>query len=127
MMARCGLRPNGYTYHKNYTERGITVCNEWATDKYAFYVWAQEHGWVKGVFLDRKDNDLGYSPSNCRFVTAAVSARNRRTTRLSEQIVRDIKFNKSRGYSVAIIARTMGIPYASVYDVVTGRTWKEIQ
>ena len=32
--------------------------------------------------LDRKDNNKGYSPDNCRFVTPKVNSRNKRNTKL---------------------------------------------
>jgi hypothetical protein len=59
--------------------RGIRVCEEWLKSSRAFYDWCIKNGWERGLYLDRENNDLGYSPDNCRFVTAAVSALNRRS------------------------------------------------
>lgn len=75
MHDRC-YNVNGKDYH-NYGERGIAVCEAW--HKYeSFRDWAISHGYEKGLILDRRENDLGYSPDNCRFVTAEVSNRNKR-------------------------------------------------
>jgi hypothetical protein len=60
-----------------YGGRGISVCAEWRHDPKAFIDWALSHGYERGLQIDRMDNDAGYSPSNCRFVTAAENSRNR--------------------------------------------------
>lgn len=62
---------------KNYGGRGIRVCDEWLNDFKAFYDWAMNNGYEKGLQLDRIDNDGNYEPSNCRFVTAKENCQNR--------------------------------------------------
>lgn len=62
--------------YKDYGGRGITVCNEWASNPKTFIEWALSHGWQKGLYLDRIDNDGNYTPDNCRLVDAGLSARN---------------------------------------------------
>lgn len=76
MKGRC-LNPNDKGF-KAYGGRGITVCDEWVNDFKAFYDWAMANGWEKGLLNDRRDNDKGYSPENCRFVTPMISSRNTR-------------------------------------------------
>lgn len=63
-----------------YNERGITVCRAWS-DAGAFIRWAKRKGYRSGLLLDRKNNDAGYSPRNCRFVTPAESTANTRRNR----------------------------------------------
>lgn len=65
-----------------YGGRGITVCEEWVNDFKAFYDWAIDHGWEPGLTLDRRDNNEGYDPWNCRFVSETVQANNRCSNRL---------------------------------------------
>jgi len=62
---------------KDYGGRGIKVCKEWENDTASFIKWAEENGWKKGLYIDRKDVNGDYEPSNCRFVDAGVNARNR--------------------------------------------------
>lgn len=81
MHQRCE-NPQNSSYER-YGARGIKVCKEWETFE-AFYRWAIETGYTSSasprVTIDRKDNDKGYSPENCRWVTDTQQARNRSTT-----------------------------------------------
>ena len=79
MKERC-LNPNAENY-KWYGERGITVCQEWTQDFTAFYTWAIQAGWQPGSELDRINNDEGYSPENCKWVSHKQQCRNRRSNR----------------------------------------------
>ncbi len=73
MISRC-TDPN-HSRREYYGGRGITVCPEWA-DPLTFIAWALENGYAANLSLDRVDNDGDYEPSNCRWVSKAVQARN---------------------------------------------------
>lgn len=75
MKQRC-VNPNHLAY-KNYGARGITVCSEW-NDFLPFYEWCMENGYKPGLTLDRINNNLGYSPDNCRFVDRVAQNNNSR-------------------------------------------------
>jgi hypothetical protein len=78
--ARC-FNPKDRAY-ANYGGRGITVCPEWLGDDGAvrFVEWSLANGYAKGLTLDRINNDMGYSPNNCRWVTYQKNLNNRRNT-----------------------------------------------
>ena len=76
---------------KDYTDyggRGIKMCDEWKNDFKAFHDWAIANGYKeektdKGInilTIDRIDVNGNYEPSNCRFVTNEVQAKNKRNT-----------------------------------------------
>ena len=75
MKTRCNNENS--TYYHNYGGRGIKICDEWKTYT-DFENWANENGYGEGLEIDRIENDLGYSPDNCRFVGSFTQSRNRR-------------------------------------------------
>lgn len=74
MLQRCeNPSCDGYA---RYGGRGISVCAEWHKFE-PFYRWSLSHGYSENLTLDRRDNDKGYSPDNCRWVTQKENSRNR--------------------------------------------------
>ena len=80
ILRRCN-NPKSKRY-SDYGGRGITVCEEWASDFMCFRSWALKNGYCDDLSLDRKDNDGPYSPENCRWATDYVQANNARSNRL---------------------------------------------
>ena len=71
-----------HSQYKDYGGKGITVCDEWSMDNAdAFISWALKNGWQPGLEIDRIDNNKGYSPDNCRFVSRKENCRNRSTNK----------------------------------------------
>ena len=62
--------------YKYYGLKGIKVCEEWRTPG-NFFKWARENGYKEGLEIDRIKNNLGYNPSNCRFVTKTQNLQNK--------------------------------------------------
>ena len=78
MLMRCN-DPTRREYPR-YGGRGITVCPEWAdpdSGTAAFACWALSAGWKPELQIDRLDNDGGYSPDNCRWVSCTENNNNR--------------------------------------------------
>ena len=80
MLVRAGAFKGASEKEKHYyQDRGITVCSEWLVFE-NFRDWALSHGYKEGLQIDRVDNDKGYCPENCRWVTPKENANNRRNT-----------------------------------------------
>lgn len=78
---RCN-NPSNKRYAR-YGGRGIKCCLEW-DDFTVFHDWALKNGYNNELTIDRIDNDLGYTPENCRWVPISVQARNRSNNSLYE-------------------------------------------
>ena len=67
-----------YHAYNHYGGRGITICDEWLHDFQTFFNWAIENGYKDNLSIDRIDNEKGYSPDNCRWVTMEEQNKNKR-------------------------------------------------
>lgn len=76
MKQRCHNEKHPRYYQ--YGGRGIKVCDEWRTNYNEFAKWSLSHGYADDLQIDRIDNDDGYRPENCRWVTRLENAQNKR-------------------------------------------------
>ena len=104
MLRRCN-NPKDTAYER-YGGRGITVCDEWKHDMAAFFSWAEGNGYSDDLEIDRIDNDAGYRPDNCRWVTARQNCNNRRGNRI-------IRFDE-QSKTVSEWAREVGIDKCTI-------------
>ena len=98
MVDRC-TDENDEAYH-HYGGRGIKVCDEWLKSPKNFI---RDMGPKPSPYhtLDRKNNDDGYNPNNCRWVTPFEQSRNTR---------RNIKYlYKGQLYIVADLAKKLNV------------------
>lgn len=72
---RC-FSPNNSAY-KNYGGRGITMCDRWK-DSFENFLEDMGERPSKNHSIDRVDNEKGYEPGNCKWVTRAEQSRNTR-------------------------------------------------
>lgn len=123
--ARSRCEAKNHPAYPYYGGRGITVCDEWKNDPASFMVWALTHGYAKGLDLDRIDNDGPYAPWNCQFISHAKNMRKKRQVLCDERMARAVKAALARGQSSKAIAGAYGLTYTIVWQIKTGRTWKD--
>lgn len=68
--------PKRTTAIKYYRDKGITICQEWLNDRESFFKWAHENNYSEELTIDRINSNKNYEPSNCRWTTKSVQARN---------------------------------------------------
>lgn len=92
--------------YRNYGARGISFYEPWRDNFDIFASWAFDNGYSDNLELDRIDNEKGYSPDNCRWVTRTVNASNKRTNHL-------INFHGIT-HTIAEWSRITGVPAATI-------------
>ena len=100
MKSRCYY--TGNTAYKVYVGRGIMVCDDWKNDFVKFRDWAVNNGYTDELTLDRIDNNDGYRPENCRWVSRSVQAHNLRAGKRSQYGVAGIDQLPGGKYRAAI-------------------------
>jgi hypothetical protein len=115
ILDRCN-NPNNKAYN-HYGARGIKTCCEWENSFENFYTWSLSNGYQDGLTLERIDNNKGYSPSNCKWISQTEQLLNRRTT-LYATIKGETKTLKEW-------SETSGIKYATLRCRKTNYNWPD--
>lgn len=79
MKQRC-YNPNN-SHYKWYGGKGITICDEWMNENglQNFITWSLNNGYNEHLTIDRIDSNLGYSPTNCRWLSASENSAKRKS------------------------------------------------
>lgn len=73
---RC-LNPNCKAYSR-YGAKNINICDEWKNNSNSFFEWSINNGYQENLTIDRINNNLGYTPENCRWVDKSTQSANRK-------------------------------------------------
>jgi hypothetical protein len=107
-------------HYKSYGGRGVIVCEEWKNDIKAFFEWAINNGWQKGLELDKdklSPNKLGniYSPEFCCFITHKENMRYRSNSIIIEY--KGVKNNLSEW------CKELGLEYSRIRQRIFRDKW----
>lgn len=130
-------------YNKNcesyrfYGARGVTVCEEWRHDPKAFIEWALEHGWERGLVIDKdilcdklNISPKVYSPNTVIFIPEILNlafSNNRNNygrhpnIKLSIEQCNSLLNKYDTGYSKTALSKEYGICYSSVRKIIDKR------
>ena len=118
MRDRCRL-PTHQAW-KNYGARGIKVCDRWNESFQNFW---EDMGpsYVRGLTLERVDNEAGYSKENCVWVSHKAQNNNRRTnvrikTPWGELTVSQASEKSGIGVTTLLYRIANGVPYERMFE-----------
>ncbi len=110
MRARC-YNPHNQAW-ANYGGRGIAVCDAWALFSGFF---ADMGPRPEGGMLERIDNDMDYSPDNCRWATRRDQNLNKRNNVLISL--------DGETHPLSVWAERFGLKYGTVHQRITKYGW----
>ena len=116
MMQRC-TNPKASNYER-YGGRGIDICDDWRNNPEHFIEWAYSNGYEDGLTLDRKNNNKGYYPDNCRWITTREQQSN---TRRNHNITR-----KGITHSIAEWSKLTGVNHETLRYRVNHNNFDDI-
>lgn len=118
MMTRCFNERN--KSWPTYGGRGITVCERWMS----FEDFLEDMGQPEPhQSLDRIDSNGNYQPDNCRWADAKTQTRNRRSVKLSEQVVARLRDGT---LSPTEAAKSTGCQPSTAYAARRGQNWRDL-
>lgn len=121
MWQRC-YDPSNVKYSR-YGGRGITICDEWV--EYPVFLADMGRRPTELHTLDRRNNDLGYSKGNCRWVTQKEQCRNRCNTKLNETKAAEIRNLYATGrYAQRELAAQYGVNQPNISKIILGKKWE---
>ena len=123
-------------HNHTYIEKGIVMCDDWRNDFNKFKEWALENGYdylktANEQTIDRIDNNKGYCPENCRFISRKENNQNEHKKKgiiclSKEQQLEIIRLYKNR-LSSRKIAEKYKVSKTTIMNVIRAFTREELE
>lgn len=122
-------------HNHTYINKNIKMCDEWRNDFNKFKEWALVNGYdysksANEQTIDRIDNDKGYYPSNCRFVSRKENNQNESKKKgiicLSKTQQKEVVRLYQQGYSSRKLAEKYKISKTTIMNIVRALTREEL-
>ena len=91
---------------KDWGGRGITMCERWMGFEYFLADMGEK---PPGLTLERKNNNGNYEPGNCRWATYAAQSMNKRNTKLTPEVIVQIRELHAGGLTIGKIGRELNL------------------
>ena len=99
-------------------EKKFDICDDWRNNPEHFIEWAYSNGYEDGLTLDRKNNNKGYYPDNCRWITPCEQQSN---TRRNHNVTR-----KGITHSIAEWSKLTGVNHETLRYRVNHNNFDDI-
>ncbi len=111
LIQRC-MNPKNKRW-EDYGGRGITVCDRWRN----FELFYEDMGpsYRHGLQIERRDNNRGYCPENCEWVTPKQQANNTRKNRFVEW--------EGKRFTVTQLAESVNLRPMTLWQRLSKRGW----
>lgn len=123
-------------HNHTYIEKNVKICDEWRNDFNKFKEWALVNGYdysknANEQTIDRIDNDKGYNPENCRFVSRKENNKNESKKRgivcLSKEQQNEIKELYKNGFSSRKLAQKYRVSKTTIMNIIKALTKEELE
>lgn len=114
--------------YRRYGLRGIDICSEWHNYIH-FKRWSLANGYLDNLEIDRINNDIGYSPENCQWITRAenTAKSNRLRRKLSNKDVIKLKHLYTvKNFSQYKLAKIFNLSQSNISNILSGKTYTDI-
>jgi hypothetical protein len=119
MIERCH-NPSHVNF-EGYGGRGIKVCDRWRAAFLNFLADVGDRPSARHSIDRFPNNDGNYEPGNVRWATRRQQARNKRTSKLDEKNITDIRASVSPQY---VIAAAYGVSPSLISRIKSGEIWR---
>ncbi len=123
MLGRC-YNKNNQDYY-NYGGRNIKVDETWLGE-YGLEQFIVDMGMkpFEDASLDRIDNNIGYSKTNCRWIHKSEQARNRTCNKIEDlQHANSIRLEYANGKTIRTLAEENMCSYKCIHAIIKNETW----